>query len=201
MRMNRWNRWGLRAVAAGAWLLLLADPAHAQRSAPVTPRQAARQVEFPRRDAPPAEPMPPEPPAQPHSAVGDGQPDATKGAAKTSSSNSNQTETLSDRDAERYLRRERRKSWTFRRYAGTIDMQQKVPYPELYHGQYYQRPWKPDWVHPIPPPPMRMDYGPIGRPETEWPTELAPPQVLEDAAPVVPGVVPGNAARKTKPRG
>ncbi len=197
MRTNAWNRWGLAAVAAGTWLMLTAGTAKAQSVKRVAPRQAARQVEFPRGDAPPAVPMSPDDIAP----VGDGKPDSTKAAEKTSSTASTQTETLNDRDAQRYLRQERRKSWIFRRYAGTIDMQQKVPYPELYHGQYYQRPWKPDWVHPIPPPPMRMDYGPLGRPETVWPTELAPAEVPADAAPLVPGVTPGNAARKTKTRG
>lgn len=51
------------------------------------------------------------------------------------------------------------RSWTFRRYSGSVEMQDKVFYPRGYYGQYYFRGWKPDWVYPNPPSPNRdCDY-------------------------------------------
>lgn len=54
--------------------------------------------------------------------------------------------------------------WIFRRYAGQIEMQEKIPYPRSYYGNYYFRGWKPDWVYPLPPAPVRepVDLNPIG---------------------------------------
>ncbi len=37
-------------------------------------------------------------------------------------------------------------SWWFRRYAGQYEMQEKVLYPRMYHGNYYFRPRQPDWA-------------------------------------------------------
>lgn len=45
------------------------------------------------------------------------------------------------------------RGWLFRRYAGEVEMQEKVFYPGNYFGPYYFRGWKPDWVYPLPPPP------------------------------------------------
>lgn len=49
-------------------------------------------------------------------------------------------------------------SWIFRRYAGSVEMQEKVYYPPGYSGWYYFRPWKPDWIYPLPPSPVREEY-------------------------------------------
>lgn len=46
-------------------------------------------------------------------------------------------------------------SWWFRRYAGSVEMREKAFYPPGYAGDYYFRPWKPDWVYPLPPAPVR----------------------------------------------
>jgi len=34
----------------------------------------------------------------------------------------------------------------FRRYAGSVEMESKTPYPQGYFGRYTYLPWKPDWV-------------------------------------------------------
>ncbi|MEL7334840.1 MAG: hypothetical protein AAFN70_01420, partial [Planctomycetota bacterium] len=34
----------------------------------------------------------------------------------------------------------------FRRYAGSVEMESKTPYPKGYFGRYTYLPWKPDWV-------------------------------------------------------
>lgn len=34
----------------------------------------------------------------------------------------------------------------FRRYAGSVEMESKTPYPDGYFGRYTYLPWKPDWV-------------------------------------------------------
>lgn len=49
-------------------------------------------------------------------------------------------------------------SWIFRRYAGSVEMQEKVYYPPGYTGWYYFRPWKPDWINPLPPSPIREEH-------------------------------------------
>lgn len=183
MRSNL--RWLRTLAAAGIALCLMpaarAEGPAARKAEAKAPKVAARWE--------PAEPskLPPENAEAP-------------ATSKPAAAESTATEHMNGREAERYYRQERRRSWIFRRYAGTIDMQQKVPYPELYYGPYYQRPWKPDWVHPLPPPPMRYDEGPLGRRIEDWPVEMQPtPVVPQDPAPA-PGVPPGTAARKTRPR-
>lgn len=47
------------------------------------------------------------------------------------------------------------RSWLFRRYAGPVEMQDKVYYPRGYYGNYYFRGWKPDYIYPLPPAPQR----------------------------------------------
>src|SRR6056297_207124 len=42
---------------------------------------------------------------------------------------------------------ERFHGFLFRRYAGSVEMESKTPYPKWYHGRYTYLPWKPDWVH------------------------------------------------------
>ena len=37
-------------------------------------------------------------------------------------------------------------AWIFRRYAGSVEMESKTPYPPTYSGRYTYGPWKPDWV-------------------------------------------------------
>lgn len=49
------------------------------------------------------------------------------------------------RGAPQYLR-----GWLFRRYAGTYEMQTKLPYPPGYYGNYYFRPWAPGYVRQTP---------------------------------------------------
>jgi len=34
----------------------------------------------------------------------------------------------------------------FRRYAGSVEMESKTPYPAGYYGRFTYLPWKPDWV-------------------------------------------------------
>ncbi|MEM6469821.1 MAG: hypothetical protein AAF802_09740 [Planctomycetota bacterium] len=34
----------------------------------------------------------------------------------------------------------------FRRYAGSVEMESKTPYPKNYFGRFTFLPWKPDWV-------------------------------------------------------
>jgi len=41
---------------------------------------------------------------------------------------------------------ERLHGFLFRRYAGSVEMESKTPYPKSYHGRYTYLPWKPDWV-------------------------------------------------------
>lgn len=43
-------------------------------------------------------------------------------------------------------------AWIFRRYAGEVEMVEKVDYPPTYSGNYYFRPWRRDWVQPGPQP-------------------------------------------------
>ena len=35
----------------------------------------------------------------------------------------------------------------FRRYAGSVEMESKTPYPKSYFGRFTYLPWKPDWVN------------------------------------------------------
>jgi hypothetical protein len=35
----------------------------------------------------------------------------------------------------------------FRRYAGSVEMESKTPYPKGYSGRFTYLPWKPDWVN------------------------------------------------------
>lgn len=56
-------------------------------------------------------------------------------------------------------RRDERRAWWFRQYAGSVEMRSKEYYPPLYSGNYYFRPWKPDWVQPQRPP-IQREYHP-----------------------------------------
>lgn len=55
-------------------------------------------------------------------------------------------------------RKDERRAWWFRQYAGSVEMQSKEYYPPLYSGNYYFRPWKPDWVQPQRPPIQREPH-------------------------------------------
>lgn len=41
---------------------------------------------------------------------------------------------------------ERFHGFLFRRYAGSVEMESKTPYPTGYFGRFTYLPWKPDWV-------------------------------------------------------
>lgn len=66
--------------------------------------------------------------------------------------------------------------WMFKRYAGEVEMVQKLEYPYGYTGRYYFRPWKRDWVRP----PYRIDldgYPPVPYSDEELhpPLNFPPP--------------------------
>jgi hypothetical protein len=118
------------------------------------------------------EPIPLAPPEVPPPVAGEADnpaaPCPEKGTGQTKSANSSASKSSGSTSGGRMadpaeVRRERRRAWIFNRYAGSIEMQDKTPYPYGYYGDYYFRGWKPDWVYPLPPPPLRFEEPPVIR--------------------------------------
>jgi hypothetical protein len=160
----------IAAQGSCAWCLAWALAAAVEAQEPSSPFPLAP-PEIPPPVAGPAD----KPAAAPCLENGNGQAKSANGAA-SKSSGSTSAGRLAD-PAE--IRRERRKAWIFNRYAGSIEMQDKTPYPYGYYGDYYFRGWKPDWVYPLPPPPIRFEEPPVIR--------------HPEGMPVLPGMeVPGD---------
>lgn len=160
-----WNAAWLAMACAMALPALAQEPAPPQVPPPLTPEETL------------AQPLDPAPEAKPKAANGNG---STSGSANGSANGSTKSSSSGSYLADpREVRRERRKAWIFNRYAGSIEMQDKTPYPYGYYGDYYFRGWKPDWVYPLPPPPLRFEEPPVirhpeGMPNMESPTDQPP---------------------------